>query len=134
MQRGCGLSDPREGRSPVKIALTGASGYTGGRLLDALLEGGTHAVSARVRAQSITPALAASGARIVPGDLQDASAMAALVEGADAVVHVAAVYRTAGHPEAYYRAVNVEGARLLAEAARAPRRRPGQPLSRRRAG
>lgn len=100
----------------MKIALTGASGYTGGRLLAALLKA-AHAVSALVRPQSITSALAASGARIVPGDVQDATAIAALVEGAEAVVHVAAVYRTAGHPEAYYRAVNVEGARLLAEAA-----------------
>ena len=33
------------------------------------------------------------------GDLGDAAALGRLVEGADAVLHVAAVYRTAGHPD-----------------------------------
>jgi nucleoside-diphosphate-sugar epimerase len=40
-----------------------------------------------------------------------------LVDGANAVVHVAAVYRTAGHPDSYYREVNVEGTERLLEAA-----------------
>jgi nucleoside-diphosphate-sugar epimerase len=39
------------------------------------------------------------------------------VDGADAVLHVAAVYRTAGHPDAYYREVNVVGTERLLEAA-----------------
>jgi nucleoside-diphosphate-sugar epimerase len=39
------------------------------------------------------------------------------VEDADAVVHVAAVYRTAGHPDSYYREVNVAGTERLLEAA-----------------
>jgi len=110
------LSFNARGRTRLARRLTGASGYTGGRLLSALLERG-HPVSALVRPRSVTPALAATGARLVRGDLQEASAIAALVGGADAVVHVAAVYRTAAHSEAYYRAVNVEGTRLLAEAA-----------------
>jgi nucleoside-diphosphate-sugar epimerase len=41
------------------------------------------------------------------------------VEGAEGVVHVAAVYRTAGHPDAYYREVNVLGTERLLEAAAA---------------
>jgi nucleoside-diphosphate-sugar epimerase len=49
--------------------------------------------------------------------LGDAAAAGRLVEGADAVVHVAAVYRTAGHPDAYYREVNVLGTERLLEAA-----------------
>jgi nucleoside-diphosphate-sugar epimerase len=39
------------------------------------------------------------------------------MEGADAVLHVAAVYRTAGHPDSYYREVNVVGTERLLEAA-----------------
>jgi dihydroflavonol-4-reductase len=35
------------------------------------------------------------------------------------VMHVAAVFRTAGHPDAYYRAINVEGTRRLLDAAAA---------------
>ena len=54
---------------------------------------------------------------MVEGDLGDAAAASRLVEGADAVVHVAAVYRTAGHPDSYYRDVNVGGTERLLEAA-----------------
>src|SRR5262245_25669742 len=53
------------------------------------------------------------------GDLGDAGALARLVEGAEGLLHVAAVYRTAGHPDSYYREVNVDGVRRLLEAAAA---------------
>ena len=51
------------------------------------------------------------------GDLDDGDALARLVEGSEAVVHVAAVYRTAGHPDSYYWDVNVRGTERLLEAA-----------------
>lgn len=100
----------------MRVALTGASGYTGGRLLSSLLARGD-AVSALVRPASVTDALRSSGARLVPGDLASPEAVGQLVEGADAVLHVAAVYRTAGHPDSYYREVNVGGTERLLEAA-----------------
>ena len=100
----------------MNVVLTGASGYTGGRLLQALRARGDE-VSALVRAPSVTPALRSSGARLVEGDLSDASAVERLLQGADAVLHVAAVYRTAGHPDSYYREVNVGGTGRLLEAA-----------------
>ncbi len=100
----------------MKIALTGASGYTGGFLLKRLLERGD-SVKALVREGSVTPALGASGAEIVQGVLGDPDATRRLVEGCDGVLHVAAVYRTAGHPDSYYRQVNVEGTRKLLESA-----------------
>lgn len=100
----------------MTIALTGATGYAGGQLLDALLARGTP-VRALVRAPSAWPPLRARGVEVVPGDLRDPEAVARLVEGAHAVLHVAAVYRTAGHPDAYYRDVNVGGTQRLLEAA-----------------
>ena len=100
----------------MNVALTGASGYTGARLLGALLARGDR-VAALVRPASVTPTLEASGARVVPGDLADTAAIGALVGGADAVLHVAAVYRTAGHPDSYYHEVNVGGTLRLLEAA-----------------
>jgi dihydroflavonol-4-reductase len=101
----------------MKVALTGATGYTGGHVLDALRQRGDEVVA--LARQDKDGRLAAAGARVVLGDLSDAGALARLVDGVDAVVHVAAVYRTAGHPDAYYREVNATAARRLAEAAAA---------------
>ncbi len=105
----------------MRIALTGATGYTGARLAAALRARGDF-VSALVRPASMGQA--PGGLRAVEGDLGDPRALAQLVEGAEAVIHVAAVYRTAGHPDGYYREVNVAGTeRLLEAAARAGVRR-----------
>jgi nucleoside-diphosphate-sugar epimerase len=100
----------------MRVALTGASGYTGVRLLEALVSRGDE-VSVLVRPGSLTPALRERATRVVEGGLGDPEAAARLVEGTDAVVHVAAVYRTAGHPDSYYRDVNVGGTERLLEAA-----------------
>jgi nucleoside-diphosphate-sugar epimerase len=102
----------------VRVALTGATGYTGGRLLAALLADG-HEVAALARRGSALPATKHPPVW-VEGDLADGPALDRLVSGAEAIVHVAAVYRTAGHPDSYYREVNVGGTeRLLERAARA---------------
>ncbi len=102
----------------MRIALTGASGYTGGRLLEALRARGDE-VSVLVRPQSVDDRLRRSASRLVVGEINDAEAARRLVEGQDAVVHVAAVYRTAGHPDSYYREVNVGGTERLLQAAAA---------------
>ncbi len=105
----------------MRIALTGGTGYTGGHLLARLAARGDQVV-ALARAGSERPRV--DGVAWVEGDLADTAALARLVEGADAVLHVAAVYRTAGHKDAYYRDVNVGGTeRLLEAAARAGVRR-----------
>jgi nucleoside-diphosphate-sugar epimerase len=98
------------------VALTGASGYTGGRLLEALRARGDE-VAVLVRPESVSAHLRWRATRVVEGGLGDPAAASRLVEGAEAVLHVAAVYRTAGHPDAYYRQVNVVGTECLLEAA-----------------
>jgi nucleoside-diphosphate-sugar epimerase len=106
----------------VRVALTGATGYTGGRVLEALAARGDQ-LSILVRPSSDAGRLDERARRVV-GDLAQDEALSRLVEGCDAVVHVAAVYRTAGHSDAYYRDVNVGGTeRLLEAAARAGVRR-----------
>lgn len=99
----------------MRVALTGATGYTGGHLAAALRARGDQ-VSALVRASSPRDGLAA-GVRVVEGDLANRVALEHLMEGCDAVLHVAAVYRTAGHPDSYYHDVNVGGTERLLEAA-----------------
>jgi len=104
----------------VRVALTGASGYTGGRLLERLLGRGDE-VRALVREGSDIKTGISGKVDVVRGILGRAEDARRLVEGCDAVLHVAAVYRTAGHPDSYYRQINVEGTRALLEAAKASR-------------
>lgn len=99
----------------MRIALTGGTGYTGSLLLARLLARGDEVV-ALARAGASRPR-AEGRVEWIEGDLADTGALARLVESTDAVVHVAAVYRTAGHPDAYYRDVNVGGTERLLEAA-----------------
>ena len=100
----------------MRIALTGATGYTGSRLLSRLLARGDE-VRALARAGSRRPQPEGPGLTWIEGDLGRAEVLKKLVDGVDAVLHVAAVYRTAGHPDSYYREVNVEGTRRLLDAA-----------------
>jgi len=97
----------------VRIALTGATGFTGSRLLRRLLARGDE-VSILARK---APSWDVSKTRIVLGDLRDPKAAADLVAGCEAVLHLAAVYRTAAHPDSYYRDVNVGGTKSLLDAA-----------------
>ncbi len=62
------------------------------------------------------PEASGPGLETVMGDLRDLDAIARLVDGVDAVMHLAAVYRTAGHSDAYYEDVNVGGTERLLEA------------------
>ncbi|HET8646250.1 MAG TPA: NAD-dependent epimerase/dehydratase family protein, partial [Vicinamibacteria bacterium] len=100
----------------MRVALTGATGYTGSRLVSRLLARGDE-VRALARPGSRRPQPEGPGLTWLEGDLSEEAVLRRLVEGADAVLHVAAVYRTAGHPDSYYREVNVEGTRRLLEAA-----------------
>ncbi|MFH1502411.1 MAG: NAD(P)H-binding protein [Candidatus Eisenbacteria bacterium] len=67
----------------MRIALAGATGFTGKRMLDLLLERG-HSVTCLVRAESRTESLAGRGLDVVVGDLEDAGAIAAALDGHDA--------------------------------------------------
>lgn len=71
------------------LAITGATGFVGSAVLDAALAQG-HQVRALARRDS------APRARVewVKGDLADTAALAALVDGVDAVIHVAGLTNT----------------------------------------
>ena len=70
----------------LTLAITGATGFVGARLLDAALAGG-HSVRALTR----RPQPALDGVTWVDGALDRPDCLDALVEGADAVIHVAGV-------------------------------------------
>lgn len=98
----------------MKIALTGTTGFLGRHLLPAALGAG-HRVSALVRpGRSIPPA---PGLRLVEGALASPSALRELVEGAEVVLHLAAVGVQGRDREARaMEAANVAGSERLCEA------------------
>lgn len=98
----------------MKVLLTGASGFVGSHLMDALLTQG-RSVRCLVR-KSSRRLLAGRPVEIVEGDLTDEGAVRAAVEGADVVYHCAADYRLwVPDPAAMY-ASNVEGTRNVLRA------------------
>jgi nucleoside-diphosphate-sugar epimerase len=99
----------------MKAIVTGAGGFLGGAVVDALLQAGAD-VTAFQRGDY--PALAARGVRVVRGDVADAEAVAGAVRGQDVVFHVAAKAGAWGDLAAYRRA-NVTGTEHVVRACRA---------------
>lgn len=100
--------------------MTGASGFTGGRLAVALAARGYH-VRALVRPKSLErfgrSAVASAGIEPAVGDLSDVDSVVRAAQGVAIVYHIAAAYREAGQPASAYRATNVEGTRHVLESA-----------------
>ena len=94
------------------LLLTGASGLVGSRLLPRLADDG-HECRALVRGDVTLP----PGTTAVRGDLADPGTLRTAVEGVDAVVHLAALFRT-GDEAAIWRA-NLDGTRNLVAAVQA---------------
>lgn len=95
-------------------ALTGVSGFVGGHVAAALAARGWRLRVLLRRWWEPPAALAGTSLGAVPGDLSDAAALARLVAGADAVVHMAGVVRSVD--PAAYAAINAAGSARLAEA------------------
>lgn len=93
----------------LSIALTGATGFIGARLLPALQSEG-HRVRCLVRRRVDLP-----GAETVVGDLADPGALARFADGVDVVLHLAGAIKA--RDRAGFFAANAEGTRALATAA-----------------
>jgi nucleoside-diphosphate-sugar epimerase len=80
----------------VRVLVTGGTGFVGSHSVKALVDAG-HEVRLLVRApERIAPALAPlglDGADHVVGDVIDAAAVERALDGCDAVLHAANVYR-----------------------------------------
>ncbi len=76
----------------MRALLTGASGFIGGHVLDALLEAGAQ-VRCLVRESSPRRNLEDKPVEIATGDLRDAASLERATKGCDAVYHCAADYR-----------------------------------------
>ena len=110
-----------------RVLVTGADGFIGSHLVEALLQGG-----ARVRAFTFYNALGSRGwldslppavtgeLEVVAGDVRDASTVRAAVQGCDTVLHLAALIAipySYGAPDAYLE-TNVRGTLNVLQAAR----------------
>ena len=93
------------------IALTGGTGFVGARLIDQALAAGH-----RVRALTRRPQAGREKLTWVEGALDDHAALAALLEGSDAVVHVAGVVNASDR--AGFAAGNIAGTEAMLTAAR----------------
>jgi len=100
----------------VKVLVTGANGFTGSHLARLLREA-ENEVRAFVREGSNLSLLDGVDVERFEGDLTNAAKLREAVAGVDRVFHIAAVYREARLSDEIYRQVNVEGTRLLAQAA-----------------
>jgi nucleoside-diphosphate-sugar epimerase len=99
----------------VKALVTGATGFVGSHLVEALNRGG-HAVTALVRNPARAAALHWPGVTVARGDLHSPAALEAATRGQDVIFHVAGA--VAARSEAEYMAANREGtANVLAAAA-----------------
>ena len=106
--------------SEHKTALvTGATGFTGGHLARTLKKRG-YEVRALVRdAKSATAsALQDDGMVLVEGDAGDPDSIEKAVSGCTHVFHIAAVYRTANHPDSYYYQVNRDSVTFILDASK----------------
>ena len=108
----------------MTVTVTGGAGYVGATVVDELLASG-HRVkvldSLLHGQEDIATELEGKGVEVVRGDIRDSEARAKALEGAEAVVHLAAIV---GDPAcakdpALSNEVNVEGSRALVADARA---------------
>ncbi len=101
----------------MNVLVTGATGFVGSHLVEALRRRGDQ-VTALARSAAKAAALAPLGVRVVPGDLQDTASLDRAVAGQDVIYHVAGV--VAARDEAEFLRANRDGtADLVASASRA---------------
>lgn len=105
--------------APMRVAVTGATGFTGGHTLAALTAAG-HDIKALVRSSTkLDAACKVHGLDVmdhVVGDVTDPTAVARLLDGCDALIHTAAVAATHRSMDATIRATNEPATRLVLEA------------------
>jgi nucleoside-diphosphate-sugar epimerase len=97
----------------VTALVTGATGFVGSHVVDALLGRG-EIVRALVRDPKKAPALEGRGVQVVVGNLLDRQALAAAVERADSIYHCAAAGADSSKKAIYE--TNLGGVRQLCEA------------------
>jgi nucleoside-diphosphate-sugar epimerase len=100
-----------------RIAVTGATGFLGRYIVDALLARGTHVIGV-VRNPARVPALAEKGVELRQADLAEPDRLASGFAGADAVVSNAALFSLTNSSWKDHERCNVEGTANVMRACR----------------
>src|SRR3954470_15087942 len=98
----------------MKALVTGATGFVGSHLAEALRQRGDD-VTALARSASKAKVLSAAGVRVIPGDLHDQAALDQAARQQDVVFHVAGL--VAGRDEAEFLRANLGGTQNVLRAA-----------------
>jgi nucleoside-diphosphate-sugar epimerase len=99
----------------MRALVTGATGFIGGHIVDALLDAG-HDPIAGVRPGSDTARLERLGVPLVYCDVTDPASLRSACDDVDSVFHTAAIVATYGNWE-HYREIGVEGTEHVLDAA-----------------
>ncbi|MGE5419633.1 MAG: NAD-dependent epimerase/dehydratase family protein [Chloroflexota bacterium] len=102
----------------MKVFLTGASGFTGTHLTNALALGG-HQVTIIARNPKAADGFSNKGIKILAGDISEKEKMKAGMDGSDWVFHLAAYAKPTSLDKDLPFMTNVEGTRNVIEAAKA---------------
>lgn len=100
----------------MKAAVTGGTGFIGGKLVQALVREG-YEVRCLVRETSDTRKLKELGVELFKGDLGDTEALKKLPQGTDVVFHLAALVSDWGSREDFFR-YNVDATKTLLDASK----------------
>jgi dihydroflavonol-4-reductase len=103
-----------------RALVTGGGGFTGAHLVRSLAKDGIP-VRVLTRDAERTRAKVPAGVELVEGRIEDPAAVARAVQGCDVVFHLATSFRTAKISDAEHHAIQVDGTRLMLEAARRER-------------
>jgi nucleoside-diphosphate-sugar epimerase len=105
---------------PRRVAVTGATGFIGGHVVQRLAQAGWQ-VRALTRRVPVDPLFRDMTLEAVIGSLADQESLAALVDGVEAVVHLAGLVKARSRTE-FFEANAVGAKRLVAAALQAPQR------------
>jgi nucleoside-diphosphate-sugar epimerase len=101
----------------MKTLVTGGTGVTGSALVRRLLDAGRAVVVLDNKEGYKTDELRHRGAQVVIGTITDPPTVQRCMEGVQVVHHVAAAFREMHLPDREYARINIEGTRIVAEAA-----------------
>jgi nucleoside-diphosphate-sugar epimerase len=101
----------------MRVLVTGGTGFTGTALVRRLRASGHEVVALDYKDGLQCDALRAMGAEVVLGSVTDREVVERSMRGVEFVFHLAAAFRELNVPNTFYDEVNVEGTRIVLEAA-----------------